>query len=388
MFGSSAVAIPFLLDMMKLPADLFQVFVLTDVLVDRLSNVLAAMHLFTFGVLTTAALFGMLHIRKKRLRNLLVSSLLLAAIAIGGTRIYLSSTSGAYDKDEILANMRLLEKSVPTVILEAEPNPVPLRPSQSTLSRIAERGIIRVGYIPDNLPFSYLNSKGELVGFDIDMAQRFAEALEVKIEFVPFSLDELSDALKEDYFDIAMSGIFGNIERVVKDVFFASEDYLNVTMAIVVPDYRDQEFATVDSMRKIKPLKVAVIDEYFAEKIEQYSNVSHEVVVLESPRDFFEQKEIAKDVDALIISAEAGAAWTLLYPDFQVANPSPRKISVPLVYVFRDDLQMNKTMDQWIGNKELDGTIAQVYDYWILGKGSEQKEPRWSIIRNVLGWVD
>ncbi len=388
MFGSSAVAIPFMLDIMKLPADMFQVFVLTDVLVDRFSNVLAAMHLFTFGVLTTAALFGLLHIRVKLLRNLLVASLLLAAIALGGTRIYLGSTSGGYDKDEIVASMQLLEKSVPSVIVEAEPNPVPLRPGQSTLSRIAERGIIRVGYIPDNLPFSYLNSKGELVGFDIDMAQRLAEILEVKIEFVPFSLDQLSDALEKDYFDIAMSGIFGITKRNVDETIHTSEEYMTGTMAIVIPDYRDKEFATLDSMRKIKPLKIAVTDEFFAEKIEQYTTLSPEIVVLESPRDFFEQKEIAKDVDALIISAEAGAAWTLLYPDFQVANPSPRKISAPLVYVFRDDRQMDKVIDQWVENKELDGTIQQVYDYWILGKGSEQKEPRWSIIRNVLGWVD
>jgi hypothetical protein len=26
------------------------------------------------------------------------------------------------------------------------------------------------------------------------------------------------------------------------------------------------------------------------------------------------------------------------------------------------------------------------YDYWVLGKGAEEKRRRWSIMRDVLGW--
>ncbi len=387
LFGSASVAIPFMLDIMRLPSDMFRVFVVTDVLIDRLSNALAAMHLFTFGILTTSALFGLLHIRWQSLRNLLISALVLAAIAIGGTRIHLSNSLGAYDKDQIIANMQLLEKSVPSVIIEPEPNPVPLRPNQSSLSRIRERGIIRVGYIPDNLPFSYFNARGELVGFDIDMAQRLAQELKVKIEFVPFSLAQLNYGLDQDYFDIAMSGVLGTIERSFEQVRF-SDPYLNVTMALVVPDYRDHEFATLESIREIESLKIGITDQkLFGDKLKLYMpNV--ETVFLESPRDFFEQKGIGKDVDALLTSAEAGSAWTLLYPRFQVVNPLPRQVAIPLVYPFQGDATMDEFIDHWVELKKLDGTIDEAYDYWILGQGSEQKEPRWSIIRNVLGWVD
>jgi len=38
--------------------------------------------------------------------------------------------------------------------------------------------------------------------------------------------------------------------------------------------------------------------------------------------------------------------------------------------------------------KQHDNTIESAYEYWILGKGSEKKAPRWSVIRDVLGWVD
>ena len=41
----------------------------------------------------------------------------------------------------------------------------------------------------------------------------------------------------------------------------------------------------------------------------------------------------------------------------------------------------------WLDLKEEDGTIKSLYDYWVQGNIESVKKPRWSIIRNVLGWV-
>ena len=38
--------------------------------------------------------------------------------------------------------------------------------------------------------------------------------------------------------------------------------------------------------------------------------------------------------------------------------------------------------------KQKDGTIRIIYDHWILGKGQDDGEPRWSIARDVLGWIE
>jgi len=46
-----------------------------------------------------------------------------------------------------------------------------------------------------------------------------------------------------------------------------------------------------------------------------------ELIELQSQRDFFEQE--SDEPDALLTSAEAGAAWTLLYPDYEVIVPQP-----------------------------------------------------------------
>ena len=45
-------------------------------------------------------------------------------------------------------------------------------------------------------------------------------------------------------------------------------------------------------------------------------------------------------------------------------------------------------MNSWLTLKRLNGTLEQLYDYWILGIDPRDKAPRWSVIRNVLCWVE
>jgi hypothetical protein len=45
-------------------------------------------------------------------------------------------------------------------------------------------------------------------------------------------------------------------------------------------------------------------------------------------------------------------------------------------------------VDEWVTLQRARGNVARAYDYWVLGKGAESREPRWSIARDVLGWLD
>jgi hypothetical protein len=38
--------------------------------------------------------------------------------------------------------------------------------------------------------------------------------------------------------------------------------------------------------------------------------------------------------------------------------------------------------------KKRDGFIDRPYDHWILGGSASARQPRWSIARNVLHWMD
>lgn len=391
-FGSVAVATPFLLDLMRLPADMFQIFVLTGVYCARMSDALGAMDMFTFAALVACASSGMMRIQWRRVMLILAGAVVIIVVAIVGVRAYLGYVShGAYDKDKVLSSMQLMENLVPAVKVKPEPNPLPLKPGQSRLERIRARGVIRVGYEPDRLPFSYTNVAGKLVGFDIDMAQRLARELGVTIDLVPFTFDSLSRQLRNDHFDIAMSGVYGTVEQ--SGNIRLSDPYMFATMALVVPDHRDMDFATPRAIKSLEKARIGIHRSLVGEAVVQsaisdYPNV--ELVVLDSYRDFFEQSGSGKGLDALYTGAESGSAWTLLYPNFQVVTPWSDTFKIPLVYPYSgdDDNQMDEFLDHWVLLKQHDGTTGRAFEHWILGKGGEKKEPRWSVVRNVFGWME
>jgi hypothetical protein len=62
-------------------------------------------------------------------------------------------------------------------------------------------------------------------------------------------------------------------------------------------------------------------------------------------------------------------------------------IKVPLAYpVARHDADFAAFLSLWIEFKRSDGTLQALTDHWIFGKQAAARQPRWSILRNVLGW--
>lgn len=390
--GSASVVMPFLLDLMRLPADLFDLFIVTGVYNARLGNALRVMDLFTISVLVACAMAGMLKVRWRSLLLTLGGSAALLVLCIVGVHRYLGRVSeGAYDRDLAIASMQLMEEVVATEMVEAEPNPVPLAAGQSRLSRIRERGILRVGYHADRLPYSYINLAGKLVGLDIDLGQHLARDLGVRIEWAPFTFESLNAQLEADHFDIAMSGIYGTVERSAEIRF--SEPYLIVTMGLVVPDYRDKQFSSPEKIREQGRLRVGIHRSLADKKIVNSplrDDPNVEFVVLDSYRLFFDGEGESNKLDALYTAVESGSAWTLLYPEYQAVTTWKDAYTIPLVYPYGagPDDEMDEFLDHWIMLKQHDGTISRAYEHWILGTGSERSSPRWSIIRDVLHWVE
>ena len=56
--------------------------------------------------------------------------------------------------------------------------------------------------------------------------------------------------------------------------------------------------------------------------------------------------------------------------------------------VARGNNDMLLLLDAWLLNAKSDGTMDQLYGYWMLGKVKRTQPPRWSIARDVLGWID
>lgn len=84
---------------------------------------------------------------------------------------------------------------------------------KSTLNQVLKRGELRVGLEAGYLPFEMRDKRGEIIGFDVDLAKLMARYMGVKVSFVNTQWDGIIPALLTDKFDILISGMTITPER-------------------------------------------------------------------------------------------------------------------------------------------------------------------------------
>ncbi len=385
-FGSLGAAVPFLLDVFRIPADAIQLFHATGVINSRFGALLAAVHTMTVALLGTCAITGTLRYQPARLVRFAVVTVVLTAVTLGGARIVLTRAVGTgEDSGAVIADMQPLYPTVEAVVHRDRPPQSAAASSEPLLESVRRRGALRVGYAIDSLPFAYFNRSGNLVGFDVDLAHQLARELQVRLEFLPVDRERLSEQLATDDCDIVMSGIAVTTLRASQMLFSAS--YLDETLAFLVRDHRRDEFTSWDGMRARAGMVVAVPDvPYYIQKVNGLLPQARLHVIHTAAEAFAED---GPAFDAAMLPAERGSAWTLLHPKFTVVVPGPGTIKIPLAYpVARRDEPFASFVNTWIELKRKDGSIDALYRYWILGQNAEAKRPRWSIVRNVLHWTE
>jgi len=306
------------------------------------------------------------------------------AATVVGARAYFSVAVGnVYDKSRLLALMQPLFPPGTGKVYKS-PTPTPARSNEPALKRIRARGALRVGYLGDRRPFAFFNEQDQLVGLDVEMAHVLARALGVSVEFVPVERATMFERLNEGYCDIIMSGIVVTPARTETVRF--STPYMDTNMAFVVLDHRRGEFASQETLRKLKAPKLAILDvPYFISFVKELLPQA-ELVIVRSAEEFFKSK--GKNLDGFIFSAEEGSAWSLLYPEYTIVLPPP-PVAIPLSYpVAHADQDLADYTNALIDLKKRDGTLTKLYDYWVFGRFATRAQPRWSVIRDVLHWVN
>ncbi|MFH1061154.1 MAG: transporter substrate-binding domain-containing protein [Pseudomonadota bacterium] len=81
------------------------------------------------------------------------------------------------------------------------------------LARVLAAGEVRVGLDPAFPPLEARNKKGDLVGFDVDLARLVAEALGVRLRLVDMPFPALLPALREGRLDLVLSGVTMTAQR-------------------------------------------------------------------------------------------------------------------------------------------------------------------------------
>lgn len=397
-FGSSKLSVISLLDLMRLPADAYNLYISSGILRQAFVAPLSVISIFSFTVITIALTTGQARFRWKRAGLSLLVVILLAAFLIAGLHTGFSALlAGTYHGGDQISRIELPADSAgnrpdrivnTTVYLHREDVPAIAPPApgrRDEIRQIRERDMLRVGYNSNNVPFVFFNDQGELVGYDVEMAYDLARALNVsRIEFVPITGATLTESLDSGYCDIIMTAVMVNADRLETMKF--TDPTVTVHLAFVVPDGKKGAFTKLEDVKKMDGLKVAVYNNTALVGVARRLLPGAVIVPIDTKEEFFVQDK----AEALMIPAEEGYTLTLQYPFFDVAIIQPYD-AYQMMYgypVAKDSSESYLlALNYWIRMEKDYGMLDKKYDYWVLGRVPGTAEPRWSVVRNVLHWI-
>lgn len=403
LFGSSYFSVPFLLNLLHLPSDAFELYISSHTIDIHFNAALSSMSIFSFSAICVSLLSGSHNIRiKKMLSSFLVTAAVFALIVMGLNYGFANLLANAYQGGGIVASMELSPSRMEMAeLVEGSPlkspidvkvylnaSDVPPAPAREliekdVLKRIRQRGSLRAGYDTNTIPFTFFNKQGSLIGYGVEMAYDLAHFINVsRLEFVPIS-SSVVEPLTSGTCDIIISSVMITPKRLEEIEF--TNSYMATQLVFVVKDYREKEFLKLEDVQKMANLRIAVLNGSALENVASDLLPNARIVNVDSFDDFF-----AGDVaEAYFTTKEHGSFLTLLYPFYKAAAFDPAGV-YKFLYAYpilRGNETLLRMLNHWIEVEERCGELRWKYDYWILGKNAEREEPRWCVISNVLHWV-
>lgn len=121
---------------------------------------------------------------------------------------------------------------------------------KSTLETIQKRKVLKVGLDSGYQPFEMVDKKGNVIGFDIDIAKELAKAMGVKLEIINTDFDGIIPALLTEKFDIILSGMTITAKRNLQINF--ADPYIVVGQAIILSKKLDGKITSYKELNDPK----------------------------------------------------------------------------------------------------------------------------------------
>jgi len=382
-FIAPVAGIPFLLDLVSIPRELFELFVVSTVYTDRIRVVVGGIHLLTLTLVGATILRRGLVFNPNSLARWGVVSVITIVATIGGTRLLLTQMlSDGHEGYDRFIEMSLRHGGDHIKLVDGDTFAPMERGKLTRAAEIRRRGVLRVGILDNALPFAFVNANTEPVGFDIELMSLLAAELEVELEVARFGRGDRLDVVAADRVDVFVGGIRANPVNAAE--LTLTDPYMHTTLGFVVPVGERSTYSSQEKLRRMSDLKFGYLSARGREIhwLEELID-GQELEQVDSPRAYLRGER--PDLDALLMPAESAAAWTLIYPSYAVAVPIPRVVKLPMAFaVSPGEIGWRRYLSQWIEVQRSAGTLDSLYTHWILGQGAEEHAPRWSILQDVI----
>jgi ABC-type amino acid transport substrate-binding protein len=119
-----------------------------------------------------------------------------------------------------------------------------------TLKKVHDTGTVTIGYRESSIPFSYLNARGEPIGYSIDLGRAIVDAMSnelngqtLKIKFVPVTSGSRIGAVKNGEVDLECGSTTNNTDRqkevAFSPIMFVAGTKLLVKRGSAIQSFRD-----------------------------------------------------------------------------------------------------------------------------------------------------
>lgn len=234
---------------------------------------------------------------------------------------------------------------------------------KSTLNQVIKRGELRVGLEAGYLPFEMRDKRGDIIGFDVDLAKLMARAMGVKVIFVNTQWDGIIPALLTDKFDILMGGMTITPERNLQVNFAAPYLVIGQTLLIArrnadrIRSYKDANDPQFTIATKLGTTGDIAAKRYLPKaKIKTYETQTDAALEVRSGR-----------VDAMVYDLPFNAIYAAQNKDsvIHIKEPFTKE---PLGWAVRKgDPDFLNWLDHFLEQTRNDGTYDALYAKWFEG---------------------
>jgi polar amino acid transport system substrate-binding protein len=201
--------------------------------------------------------------------------------------------------------------------------------AQDTLDKIKQRGSIVVGVKQDYKPWGFLDPSGNIVGFEIDLAQDVADRLGVKLDKVPVIAANRMEFLRQGRIDMVLATMGDTPDRR-KIIGMIEPNYYAGATNVLAP-----KSANLKQWTDLKGKKVCGVQgAYYNRRVSQL--YAPDLVVFPAVPEALNALLAGNCVaflfdDTLILSTLAGdAKWANYEMPLQSEDPQPWAIGVRL----------------------------------------------------------
>jgi cyclohexadienyl dehydratase len=227
---------------------------------------------------------------------------------------------------------------------------------RDVLADLHARGTLRVAHTNDYRPFSYTDAMGKPTGIDVELGERLAAELGVRLQWVDTTWESLVGDLRADRYDIAMSGVSVTEERSVAGCFTAP--YFVTGKTVVTRCELHRSFDTLAQL-DVASIRIIVNPGGTNERFVR-DHLSHAVVVMHDDNRTIFRALAAGEADAMITDAVEARLQARSNPALCVADPPPLFEQVAKAYLTPNDPNWQTWLDAWLSRLTASGDLDAV----------------------------